>query len=194
MQLAANVRRYKGVREIPKVTPRPVAIDGRFDDWREVGPSFLDTPGDPVRRDHPMVGKSGARLVDDTGRNDIVEAKVSADGGCVQFYVRTREALRPGPAENWMLLFVDADADAATGWMGYDFTVRPGAPEKDVAVAVGEREIELSVPLARFGGKLPGQFDFKWADNCLKENSWRDFTLHGDAAPNDRFSYRARFR
>ena len=194
MQLVANVRRYKGVREIPKVTSRKVTIDGMFADWREVGPSFLDTPGDPVHRDHPMVGKSGARLVDKTGRNDIVEAKVSADERCVHFYVRTREALKPGPAENWMLLFVDADANATTGWMGYDFTVRPGAPEKDIAVAAGEREIELSVPLARFGGRLPPHFDFKWADNCLKENCWRDFTLHGDAAPNDRFSYRARFR
>ena len=193
-QLAANVRRYKGVRKIPFVTSGPVRIDGKFDDWHAVGPSFLDTPGDPVDRDHPMVGKSGRRLTDRTGRNDIVEAKVSADAESVCFYVRTGGRLVAGAAENWMLLFVDADADASTGWMGYDLTVRPGAPDPDVKVAVGECEIELSVPLARFGGRLPRHFDFKWADNCLDERCWRDFTLHGDAAPNDRYNYRARFR
>ena len=192
-QLASNIRRYKGVREIPIVKSGVVAIDGRFADWREVTPTFFDTPGDPVHRDHPVVGKSGARLVDDSGRNDIIEAKVSAGGDRVFFYVRARDRLKSGSADNWMLLFADADANTTTGWMGYDFIVRPAAPDKDVAVAVGNCEIELSVPLARFGGSLPRQFDFKWADNCLQERSWRDFTLHGDAAPNDRFNYRARF-
>ena len=191
-QLVANIRRYKGVREIPRVRSRPIAIDGRFDDWREVGPTFRDTPGDPVKRHSKLLGKAG-RVDDDSGRNDIVEAKVSADGERVCFYVRTAAPLVLGDAENWMLLFVDADADAKTGWLGYDFAIRPATPPKDVAVAFGEREIELSVPLARFGGRLPRQFDFKWADNCLKDKDWSDFTLHGDAAPNDRYNYRARF-
>ena len=192
-QLVSNIRRYKGVREIPRVRSRPIAIDGRFDDWREVEPTFRDTPGDPVKRHSKLLGKAG-RVDDDSGRNDIVEAKVSADGDRVCFYVRTAAPLVPGDAANWMLLFVDADADAKTGWLGYDFAIRPAAPQKDVTVAVGEREIELSVPLMRFGGRLPRQFDFKWADNCLKEKDWSDFTLHGDAAPNDRCNYRARFK
>ena len=192
-QIAANIRRYKGVRDCPPVRSRPIAIDGRFDDWREVEPSFRDTPGDPVKRHAKLLGKAG-RVDDDSGRNDIVEAKVSADGDRVAFYVRTAAPLVLGDAANWMLLFVDADADAKTGWLGYDFAIRPATPQKDVAVACGEREIELSVPLARFGGRLPRQFDFKWADNCLKKKDWSDFTLHGDAAPNDRYNYRARFK
>ena len=59
-------------------------------------------------------------------------------------------------------------------------------------VAVGERAVELSITASRFpGGKIPGRFDFKWADNCLSERDWQDFTLHGDAAPDDRYNYRA---
>jgi len=192
-QLAANIRRYKGVREIEKVRSRPIAVDGSFADWCEVAPTFRDAPGDPVKRHAKLIGKAG-RVDDDTGRNDLVEAKVSADGKSVFFYVKTAKALVAGDAANWMLLFVDADADAKTGWLGYDLTICPAAPPKDVAVASGEREIELAVPLSRFGGKLPRQLDFKWADNCLDKNDWSDFTLHGDAAPNDRYNYRARFR
>lgn len=192
-QLVANIRRYKGAREISSVRSRPVVIDGVFDDWHDVKPVFRDTPGDQVRRHSKLLGNAG-RVDDDSGRNDIVESKVSADADRVCFYVRTAANLVAGDAANWMVLFVDADADAKTGWLGYDFAIRPGAPGKDVEVAVGAREIELSIPLARFpGGALPRHFDFKWADNCLRANDWSDFTLHGDAAPNDRYNYRAIF-
>ena len=33
--------------------------------------------------------------------------------------------------------------------------------------------------------------DFKWADNIQQTGEASDFTLNGDAAPNDRFNYRA---
>ena len=106
--------------------------------------------------------------------------------------VETAGPLKPGDPRNWMLLFVDADCDPGTGWLGYDFAIRPGAPPAGVKVACGEKAIELSVPASRFpGGEIPDKFDFKWADNCLSERDWQDFTLHGDAAPDDRYNYRA---
>jgi hypothetical protein len=39
----------------------------------------------------------------------------------------------------------------------------------------------------------PFTIDFKWADNLQQTGEWSDFTLNGDAAPNDRFNYRAGF-
>jgi len=33
--------------------------------------------------------------------------------------------------------------------------------------------------------------EFKWADNIQQTSDWSDFTLNGDAAPDDRFNYRA---
>ena len=41
---------------------------------------------------------------------------------------------------------------------------------------------------------LPATIDFKWADRCYAKGDWTDFTLNGDAAPNDRFNYRAVLR
>ena len=193
-QLVANIRRFKGVRAAEPVQSVPIRIDGAFDDWRLAAPLFRDTSGDPVARDFALCGKAG-RYVDHSGRNDIVEARVSADAARVSFYVRTASPLVPGDAKNWMLLFVDADCDAMTGWLGYDLTIRPGAPPADVKVAAGACEIELSIPVSQLpGGVLPPQFEFKWADNCLEKKEWSDFTLHGDAAPNDRYNYRAVLR
>jgi len=191
-QLVANVRRYKGVRPIPSVRSAPIAIDGKFDDWKFVEPEFRDSAGDPMRRNHPGRDAAGP-YVDMSGRNDIVAAKVSKVGGTYCFYVRTREPLTPPEGEDWMTLFIDVDRNASTGWCGYDLVVRYGR-EESVKFAYAGNEIELSVPVSLFGEHLsPDGFDFKWTDNCLTAHDWTDFTLHGDAAPDDRFNYRAVF-
>ena len=55
-------------------------------------------------------------------------------------------------------------------------------------------ELELAIPRAAIGVTTgPARLDFKWADNIQQTGQWSDFTLNGDAAPNDRFNYRAKF-
>ena len=50
-------------------------------------------------------------------------------------------------------------------------------------------------PARRFGiTALPAAIDFKWADNLQQTGDWSDFTLNGDAAPNDRYNFRANFQ
>ncbi|MGC8644107.1 MAG: hypothetical protein ACP5XB_29960 [Isosphaeraceae bacterium] len=209
-QLIANIRRFKGVRPTPSIKPMPIQIDGRFDDWKAVQPEFRDTIGDPVHRDFAGWGKK-LHYRNSTGRNDIVAAKLSLDRKSVSFYVRTREDLTPGTGANWMLLYIDADHNPKTGWLGYDLVVNRQRTEEgkasieknvggkyewsavgEAAFAVGPREIEVAVPLAALGvsGTL-SIVDFKWADNIQQTGEWSDFTLNGDAAPNDRFNYRA---
>ena len=39
--------------------------------------------------------------------------------------------------------------------------------------------------------KLPAVIDFKWVDNLQETGEWGDLTVNGDAAPNDRYNYRA---
>lgn len=210
-QMIANIRRYKGVRPLPPVRPQPITLDGRFEDWAAVEPEFRDNLGDPVHRDHAGWAQ-GQRYVNRTGRNDIIAAKVSLDATNVYFYVRAREPLTPSSGTNWMLLFLDADHDARTGWLGYDFIVnrvnvraqtttlernagsyRWGRPV-DIPCRSAGSELELAVPRAVLGLRtLPATLDFKWADNIQQTGEAADFTLNGDAAPNDRFSYRATF-
>jgi hypothetical protein len=209
-QLVAGIRRYKGLPPIPPIRPRPIRIDGRFDDWKEVGPEFLDYTGDAVPRNHPGVCKAGP-YIDQTGRNDLQMAKVSWDSENIYFYIRTRQAITPHTDSNWMLLYIDADSNPGTGWLGYDFVVNRtnvrkgtttlerclggyhwGAPV-DVVYQVSGCEMELAIPRAALGlAKLPATIDFKWADNIQQTGEASDFSLHGDVAPNERFNFRAR--
>lgn len=208
-QLAAAVRRYKGVRPLPAVTPQPIRIDGQFDDWKAAAPEFRDDQDDPVSRDHPGWNPA-ERYVNHSGRNDLVAAKVSCDAVNAYFYVRTKQRLSPATDPNWMFLYIDADHNPRTGWLGCDFMVRHagagvarlgrnvGGTQRweaplDIACRAGDNELELAVPRAALGlAKLPATLDFKWADNIAQSGSADDFTLHGDTAPNGRFNYRAK--
>ncbi len=212
-QMIANIRRYKGVRPIPQVVPRPITIDGRFGDWGKVQPEFRDFVGDTGHRNHSDWVGTG-RLTNSTGRNDIVAAKVSCDKRSLAFYVRTQAPLTRATDPNWMLLYIDVDKNAKTGWMGYDFVVGRGGlrdgtttVERNVggryewrgtarvkARAIGS-ELELAIPLSVLGLRtLPSAVDFKWADDIEQTGEWSDFYLNGDAAPDARFNYRAKLR
>lgn len=208
-QFVGYVRRYKGARAPIAVQPQRIRIDGHFEDWAGVQPEFRDTIADPVRRLHrgwdPKV-----TYRNETGRNDLVAAKLSFDSRRIYFHMRAAAAITPPAGTNWMLLFVDADANPRTGWLGYDFVVNrtsPGSVERYAGpgfawerAGVAEwklagAELELSVRWPVLGLKgPPGVVDFKWADNCIERGDWTDFTLNGDAAPNDRFNYRAVLR
>jgi hypothetical protein len=211
-QMIANIRRYKGVRPIPPVTSRPIRIDGRFEDWASVEPEYRDTIGDPVRRDHRGWGKD-LHYANATGRNDVATAKVSVDEQVVSFYVRTVDPLTSPTGPSWMLLFIDADRDPKTGWLGYDLVANRKVVDAsktlverneggryawgsavEVPFRVAGNEIELSIPRALLGkGPRPAAIDFKWADHIEQSGEWSDFTLNGDVAPNDRYNYRAIF-
>lgn len=208
-QMLDGIRRHKGTRALPPVTSRPVVIDGRFEDWREVAPEFRDTIGDPMKRDYRGWGK-GTRFVETSGRHDIVAAKVSVDGDKVRFYVRTADDLGDARQERWMWLFVDTDDNPRDGWLGFDFLIGRNTKEGkrslekaegqrfawsgvgDVTFARNGNEMEIEVPRAALGiGPGPFTLRFKWADNIEGNGDWSDFVLHGDSAPNDRFTYQA---
>lgn len=207
-QFVSHVRRYKGARPPPPVRPAPTVVDGQFADWHAVEPEFRDTRGDPVRRRH-RGWDPAVTYENQTGRNDLVAAKVSFDSERVAFYLRAQSPFLPPADPHGLVLFLDVDANPTNGWLGYDFRVvaphQPSEParlERRTADAWqaagpaefqrGATEVELALPWSALGlWTAPAQIDFKWADHCLVANDWTDFTLNGDAAPNDRFNYRA---
>jgi hypothetical protein len=209
-QLVANIRRYKGVRPLPRASaPRSIQIDGFFDDWRTVGPEFRDHRGDTAHRDHPGWGTAG-RYVNTSGRNDIVLAKVARDDRNVYFYARTREPITRFDGRNWMLLFLDLSGDPGTGWEGFDFVVNRRVKNShrtfieaseggwswrevaEISYAVEGRELELAIPRSVLGldGSAPLRIDFKWIDHLHDDGNILDVIENGDAAPSGRFRYR----
>ena len=75
-----------------------------------------------------------------SGRNDIVGAKVARDQENIWFYVETAGELSPQSDPHWMQLLIDVDRDKSTGWNGYDFIINRVSPKGRKAVM--ERNIQ----------------------------------------------------
>lgn len=177
MQLAQNIRRFKGTRPLP-APAKPFTIDlaGSFNQWDSVSTEYQDYAGDTTARDAAGYG-GGIRYLNTTGRNDIIAAKVAHDDHNVYFYVRTAHAITPGGAANWMMLFMNvsigerrsgAPAEGrtpakvdpginTTAWHGYHFIVNR------VAATGGEALLEANA------GMLPGALD---ANGAPRDNQW----------------------
>ena len=207
-QLARNIRRYKGARALPPISHATITPQSDWASWKNVAPEFRDTLSDSVKRD--SVGTNALLgSINQTSRNDIRLAKSALAGDDLAFYVQTNGPLTAATSGDWMTLYVDADQNAKTGWLGYDFRVSPatGLIERNsgglyawvkpqhVSVRATENALQILVPLQTLGlTQNSAGVDFKWTDNCFVKGNWSDFTLNGDAAPNDRFNYRAKFR
>jgi len=213
MQMAQNIRRYKGIRPIPELRGiQKVKIDGKFGEWEEVSVEYRDTRGDVFHRDHP--GYGGLHYTDNSGRNDVITSKVAVTRKEVCFYVETDQPLTSHLDQNWMLLLIDADQDAATGWYGYDYLVNKKVEDEittwlmkfdeaeDLWLELSPlpyryegKQLELSIPrslLDLHGKELT--FDFKWSDNPADLQDPISLCLHGDTAPNRRFNYRCQWK
>ncbi|MES2810360.1 MAG: hypothetical protein V4619_17130 [Bacteroidota bacterium] len=211
MQMAQNIRKYKGVRPIPQLKGlAKIKIDGDFSDWTSQKTEYRDTKGDVAHRDFP--GYGGTHYKDSSGRNDIVTCKVAIDQYNINFYSQADQALTPSSGKNWMMLFIDADKNANTGWYGYDYMINKNVIDSKTttlmrydAKAPGDHwveiarlnyrykanQLEVSVPKSLL--KLKGNaisFDFHWNDNAKDLINPISLATGGDSAPNRRFNYR----
>jgi hypothetical protein len=206
-QMVSHIRRYKGMDPPPQPSsPKTLKINGSFGQWESVEPIYRDPEGDVAHRNFKNVNNSG-HYINTTGRNDIIESRVTYDSDYVYFYARTASDLTPPTDPNWMLLFIDSDRSKSTGWEGYDILINHEINgEKTTTikrwengnwVLAGETqyrrsgaELELKVPLQLIG-HTPNtlQFYFKWADNINDLSNIENFFLYGDVAPDRRFNY-----
>ncbi|MBO4870010.1 MAG: hypothetical protein J5585_09905 [Clostridia bacterium] len=200
-QLAKFMREFKGSRAAPAASGQhDITLDGGLSQWADVRPEYRDTTGDTLHRD--SLGNGGlVSYKNETGRNDIVSAKVSRSNGSTYFLAVCADKLTAPEGSNWMNLFIDADCDAKTGWYGYDLIVNRenGSVERfknnsweteDAGkgeIYIGENYVVIKLDDKACG--LGSDFNFKWADNSTETGEIMQFLDLGDAAPNARFNY-----
>ena len=162
-QLVAGIRRYKGVPPIPPVTPGQSRSTAASTTGKPSGQNFSTAGATRPREIIRAWAKRGPTSTRAAATTYGV-AKVSWDEANLYFYIRTRHTITPHTDPNWMLLFLDIDANPATGWLGYDFVVnrtnvRPqtttlerclggyrwGEPV-DIPYRVSGNEMELAIP------------------------------------------------
>jgi hypothetical protein len=159
-QAIANIRRYKGVPEIPVAgstapngASQAIALDGAFDQWKKITPEYSGHAGNTIPRDHDGFGRAsktrtggahpdfdgngttwkgqeGPRYVNRTGRNSLRSMKVWRDPDYFYFYVRTEKPITPPTDPHWMMLFIRTGNPAHHTWNGYDFIVNRVPPGK----------------------------------------------------------------
>ena len=212
-QLADFIRRYKGAEPVAAHRMRHKISLADFGTWDRVEASYADDRGDVFHRDHPGYGRIG-RLVNTTGRNDIVESKVANDGKNLYFYVRTAQALTPHTDSLWMRLFIDVEGSERPDWEGFQYGVNIASPSGGRAVLSRSKngwnwektaEIDCRIDGDRFVAAVPlaaleiadaddFAVEFKWIDNAVREGDIQECMIDGDAAPNGRFRYRYVFK
>ena len=215
-QLADYIRQFKGTNAIEAASPEKLMdVNGGYGQWADVGPTYNDYFGMTVRdfdgyRD-PATNKR-LHYYNDTGRNDIYDAKVARDYENIYFMVRTVDDLTPYTDTDWMRLYINVD-DEYKGWESYDFVLNkqnPTATEATlekftgngyatevvgtVSYSVQGNVLMVCIPKTMLG--IPADtysfsFDFKWVDNA-NEDEAGDIMLwysNGDVAPIGRFNY-----
>ena len=208
-QMVAGIRRFKGVRPLPKTSPaQTIDLEGSFDQWVTVQPEYRDHQFDTLPRNELGWGGLGP-LIQTSGRNEFVRFKVSHDQKNLYFLAETRQPVTPSTDPNWMLLFLNTDQRKETGWEGYDYVINfPVVDGKrtmvkknlggwswremgEAAYRVDGCRLMIAVPKALVGlAYLPAKFDFHWADNLQNPGDLEDFLTQGDSAPNRCFDYR----
>ena len=209
LQLAHNIRRFKGAKPRQATSPAGIVdLKSGAKAWNAVTPVYRNPKGTTIHRDWDGFGDY--HYVNTSGRNDIVEARVSRDAENLYFRVKCADAITPREGEGWMTLFIDTDRSKATGWEGYDFVINRKGTKNRATVEKYVRTLEegsftweqigtaelrtsgdtltIAIPRALVGleGKL--NFEFKWSDN-MQEATVMDFYANGDTAPIGRFNY-----
>ncbi len=205
-QMTGYIRQYKGTGSVTQASGQ-VSVDLTDSTaWDSVGPVYGDNVGDTEWR-HEEGYFSNLTYVGNTGRNDLVAAKVSQDAAYLYFTVTTAENIIVDDGANWMNLYIDLDNDPATGWEGYDLALNRHRDSHYVSVEslsdgwagthIGQALYTVNgnrmiIRLAKSTAGVDGHVSslcFKWADNSTLDGNIMEFMDLGDTAPNDRFSY-----
>ena len=214
-QLVDNVRRFKGTNPIEKASwEKLMKVDGGFGQWADVTPVYNDYFGLPDRDfdgyKDPNTGKH-LHYTNDSGRNDIYDAKVARDYENIYFMVRTVEDLTPYTDAYWMRLYIDM-GESDKNWENYEFILNKKNPDDattatlekftgdgfateevgKVTYSVKGNVLTVCIPKTMLGipaEELDFQFGFKWTDNTLEDGDIMQWYLNGDVAPVGRFNY-----
>ena len=122
MQMAQNIRRYKGVRPIPELERTALGGDRRR--FRRLGGRQRRVPRHGRRHVPPRLPRLRRPALHRTTRAATTSspAKSPWTTSTSISTPRRSEPLTPHTGNNWMLLLIDADQNHDTGWYGYDLS------------------------------------------------------------------------
>ncbi|MBE6782607.1 MAG: hypothetical protein E7536_01185 [Ruminococcaceae bacterium] len=194
LQMVDYITKFKGsASRVENKNQVTIDIDGSFSQWEneKITAVYKDYRNDTAGRNAASFGNV-YQLTDTSGRNDIVNMKVTEDEENLYFYVETEENLTSSTDENWMNLFINEK-----------FVVNRISPENGAATVekitsagfeeAGQAQIrfeenKLMLKVKKTDVDFNGKTLFKWADNCVAGDV-NSFYTKGDAAPYGRLNF-----
>lgn len=212
LQLAANIRRYKGMNPSPPCSEQStIEFAGPLEQWNQVACEYSDHANETRPRDHAGCGQTHYKVT--TGRNDFRVLKVTQDAKNLYFYAQTSEPISPSSGENWMWLMLDIKDSDQPNWEGFQYIVnrQSSTPtETSIESCTGQwnwqsagtanyrvegNQMQLSIPKSALGIESPSYvIEFKWLDNTQSPGEITDLYTNGDTAPSGRLRYRFEFQ
>lgn len=211
LQLAENVRRYKG--NAPKhyvYEERTIDIsDASFAAWSGVPNVYQDFDGDAKKREFANCAKTGT-YADSSNRNDIVSIKACHDANNVYFKIDCRDPITAIGKDDggWMNLLINSQKSQTKKFANnFDYLVNRFPENGTTSVeeclgdyswkkkgsasySVSNKTLSISLPLALIGlSETECHFSFKVTDNITHPDDISDYYVSGDSAPIGRLTY-----
>lgn len=211
LQLTSNIRRFKGTYPMQRASDeKQIDVKGGFSQWKDVTPYYKNPKGLAAKRD--CAGFAGSYYKNESGRNEIIGAKVTRDENNVYFYAECTNDITKPDGDGWMTLLLNVEGNDEKSWNGYNFAINRLCPKSGKAsvekyaptseensftwetvgqcrVTVRKNKLMLEVPRALIGCEDAFDIRFKWSDN-MQTPTVMDFYLNGSSAPYGRFNYR----
>lgn len=219
LQTVQNIRRFKQKtgETVSEHKPRRNAVDirGGESQWENtVG--FCDPAGDTAPRNYQSSNKAdygnvpNTVYVNDTGRNDIVQTRITCDDENLYFRIECADDITQyeNGDKTWMNILLEVEGAKGSAWENYQYVInrtvtgdvtyieRLKADGKSEIEAAGELYVSgkvLTVKVPRSAVGLSGQkkftVNFKVADRVIKYDDIMDYYVNGDSAPIGRLNY-----
>lgn len=194
LQMVNYIAKFKNSTSvIEKGKNVTIDISGSFDQWKneKITAVYKDYSNDTAARNSLDFAKNP--ITDSSGRNDIVNMKVTEDPENYYFYVDTAQTLTAADGGQWMTLFINEKyavnrTAAQNGKTAVEIKSDSGYENvAEADIRFENNQLMLSVPKSAIENETG--LTFKWADNYT-ENDVYSFYTKGDCAPYGRLCYR----
>ncbi|MBQ3602536.1 MAG: hypothetical protein IJA02_01695 [Clostridia bacterium] len=193
LQMVNYITKFKGsTTHLSKSENITIDITGSFSQWNntKITSVYKDYKNDIANRNSVDFAKNP--ITDTSGRNDIVNMKVTEDTENYYFYVDTAEPLTESTDKNWMTLFINSKyiinrTSPQNGKTNIELKTENGFDKiGEAAISFEKNQLMLAVPKTLI--KSDYGIYFKWADNYAENNIYSFYTS-GDSAPYGRLNY-----
>lgn len=208
LQLASNIRRYKGVRDenAGKEDPKTIDIKGSVAQWQDV--NYVETKPDAEQMARDAFGGSQTVKYQQPAPKDaLLEVRVAHDKDNLYFYIKTKARVSDlSKGSNKLNIFLGTGEPTLKGWNGYEYLIGSSISEEKISIdalsdsygltSVGEGAIncvanliQLSVPRSAIGLANADKFYFKVAMGVEKPSDIMNYYTTGSSMPMGRLSY-----